>query len=160
ELVARVATFDPATLGAVQALQVQSAAFQLRRVGRDAGDLGLRVVVACGQVEAAVGQGPRVTANHVDTAGAGVHRVGEIAPARDPEDAPRLEELAYRVTGEVGREHDAVVDLDLIRVHGHVQALGRLQHQAEAVRERLLRLQRLGAQCAGDPAGRREGADL
>ena len=62
-----------------------------------------------------------VTADHVDAAGAGVHRVGEVAPARDPEDAPRLEELAHRVAGEVGREHDAVVDLDLGERRRHDQ---------------------------------------
>src|SRR5690606_32875455 len=126
----------------------------------DAGDLGVGVVPAAGEVEAAVAEVGAVAGHQVDAAGAGIDRIGEVAAAVDPEDAARFQQVPHRVAGEVGRERDAFVDLDVVRVEGDVERVHRLQHQAQAVGQRFLRLQRLGAEGLRHRAGGGEGADL
>ena len=89
---------------------------------------------------------PAIRADDVDAAGLGVDGVGEVAAAGHAEDAARLQERRDRRADQVLGQHDAVVDVDAVRVDRDVQRVDRLQHEAEAVVGRFLGLERLGAE--------------
>ncbi|KAG1082428.1 hypothetical protein G6F40_015128 [Rhizopus arrhizus] len=102
-----------------------------------------------------------VAGHEVDTAGARIQAVGEVRERGHLRQAEAGQQRAAGgVGGNAGRQRDAVIDVDLVRVDGDVQAVDRLQHQAQAVGGGGLGLQRRGAQCLCSRAGGREGAAL
>src|SRR5262249_12790280 len=61
---------------------------------------------------------------------------------------------------EVARQHDAVVDLDVVVVGGDIEGAGRVEREAAAEVQRILGLEVGRAQGARHRAVHREGADL
>src|SRR5690606_39775398 len=126
----------------------------------DPHDPGAVAVVAGGQVQAAGVERPAVAADDVDAAGPGIQRIGEVAPALNAEDAVFGGEVVADGAGQVLGQVDAVVDVDLVGIDGDVEAVRRLQHQAEAEVGGLLRLQPLGAERDRGRVGHPEGDDV
>ena len=67
---------------------------------------------------------------------------------------------ADRAAREVAREHDAVVDLDVVVVRGEVEVAGRREGDARRQVDRVLRLEIGGPEGLSHGAVEREGADL
>ncbi|MNM79303.1 hypothetical protein D3C81_912300 [compost metagenome] len=71
-----------------------------------------------------------------------------------------LHEIGQRVAGDALRQCDAVVDVDLEQIQRQVEVAADLAGEAEAVVDRLLRLQVGGAECARDRIVHRQQAAL
>ncbi|KAG0771663.1 hypothetical protein G6F22_016295 [Rhizopus arrhizus] len=113
-LVARVAVLDAADFIAADQRLGQAQRTEYRRGAADA---------------------THFAGHEVDTAGARIQAVGEVRERGHLRQAEAGQQRAAGgVGGNAGRQRDAVIDVDLVRVDGDVQAVDRLQHQAQAPR--------------------------
>jgi len=168
ELVSGRALFKGQTVGAIKEDRRHRQARQ-DRGGRNLCDLGLVEIGGARQVETTHGvRGPMIARDNVDALGFRVHAVDEEAGgAKASARARRIDQVEDRNgrgrTGgralDVLREHDPVIDLDLIGVDRHFEGAVMID-AAQGVVGGLFRLQRLAAKGLGGGAGRREGANF
>ena len=145
EVIPRLANLDSGALDPVKKHFLLAG--ELGRGIGDPGDFTLVVVEAgCEAADARTPQIQCIAADNVDTIGFRVDGVGEIPSATYARKAFVCKKLPYGRTDEVSGKHDPVVDPDVIIISGQREITERGHRQTEAIVDRLLRLQRLGAE--------------
>ena len=90
----------------------------------------------------------QIARDEIDALGLGVHTIDEEARHAGAE---RRDQRRHLRGVEVFREHDAVVDVDAIRIDGRLE-IAEAKHRAERIVDRLLGVERLRAERDGDVA--------
>src|SRR5712691_1552352 len=149
-VVAWLPALEAALLATVKEYGAKTCELRGRRC--DVDDLRLVVAVRGGEIDMAVEQRPLMVGHEIESVGARVDRVREEACTAGAKG--REERLHLRLI-EVARQDDAVLDIDVEEVRGHLQVGHRLPHRTSAIVPRRLWPQRLSAKRHGDRTANR-----